>query len=311
MSDTPEQTNLSLDTPGQILRDARIAKQLEQTDVSQQLRLNIDIINAVEKDDYEFLSVPTYVRGYLRSYAKLVDVDDESLISLYNSFLENDDDPEIIPEVSQKSQISSSDKPVKIVTYLIAFGLILLLLAWWQSKYMIDEDLNIVATESETATEVLTNNKTNEGVPPAFDYNYSIVTHSDTPSIDVTVQNDISTSQDMINDLSDIIQTSDAANALVDTVSDSSITNSSQSSGATGKLRLIVDKESWIEVYNTNERKLFQKLAQPGSVVNITGLTPLSVLIGFAEGVRVEFDGKSIDTVPFTRANVARLKLGE
>ncbi len=305
MTDKPEQAKLSLDTPGQLLRDAREAKQLEQTDVSQRLRLNIDIIDAVENDDYERLSVPTYVRGYLRSYAKLVDVDDESLIGLYNSFLENDNDPEIIPEVSQKSQISSSDKPVKIVTYLISFALILLLLAWWQSKYLISEDKEVMATESET-----TNTNDSEGVKPAFNYSYNIITHPDNFSVEVA-ETKQSFEQDTILNETPTIQTVDSIVPSVDTVNDSTVISSNPSSGETGKLKLFVDKESWIEVYNTNDRKLFQKLAQPGSVVNITGLTPLSVLIGFADGVRVEFDGKAVDTVPFTRANVARLTLGE
>ena len=252
---------------------------------------------AIENDQYEKVFAPTYTRGYLRSYAKIVDVDEQSLIQLFNSNLENDEAPEIIPEVSQKTQVTSSDKPVKIVTYLIVFALMLLLLAWWQSKHIID-DTQLLVSDETTSSEV-----DNAGIAPAFNYDYAIIEHPDVPNVNIE--------NDSINNnyLIDSVETSDTdqESAFENTIN----VDTGSNDGETGELKLIIDEESWIEVYNVNDKRLFQKLAQPGSMINVTGLIPLSVLIGHSEGVRVIFNGENIDTQPYTRANVARLILGE
>ena len=292
MTDTPEQTSLNLDSPGQILRDAREKKQLDIQSIAKHLHLSTEIVSAIEDDDYEKISAPTYTRGYLRSYAKIVDVDDESLINLYNSFLEHTNDPEIIPEVSQKSQVTSSDKPVKLVTYLISLALVLLLLTWWQSKYQLDDSSPVVDEEP------IIYDKT---VPPAFDYDFTVIEHPAEPFYTLEDSSQETTLPD--NEVSPQV--------VEDNITDSVTESNDSNTGLTGNLVLKVEQESWIEVYNTHDRRLFHKLAQAGSVVNITGLVPLSVLLGNAQGVQVEFNGENIDILPFTRANVARLTLGE
>lgn len=291
MADSPEQGILTLYTPGQILREARESKQLDQVSVSSSLHLSQEIIAAIENDDYGQITSHIYTRGYLRSYAKLVDVDEDSLISLFNESLEHHNEPEIIPQVSQKNQVSSNDKPVKLFTYLISFVLMMLLLVWWQSKYIINDDQSAISDVTEA-----TNEDRDGTVSPAFDYQYTIVHHPDTPeSADISqVENTVDTT----------LQTNTAAETIIRE-------NNPPISGLTGDLKLIISEESWVEVYNVNDRRLYQKLAQPGSIVNVTGLTPLSVLIGNAEGVRVEFNGEYFDAQPFTRANVARLSLGQ
>ena len=65
---------------GAILKDAREKLGLTADDVATELRLSTSQINALENDDYSELPGPTYVRGYLRSYARLVKIDEESVL---------------------------------------------------------------------------------------------------------------------------------------------------------------------------------------------------------------------------------------
>ena len=61
-------------SPGALLKKAREAKKLSQEQIAKQLRLSLQWIENIENDDYSRAAAIIYVRGYLRSYARLVDV---------------------------------------------------------------------------------------------------------------------------------------------------------------------------------------------------------------------------------------------
>ena len=60
---------------GQLLRAARLVRGMSVEDVARQLRLSVRQITALEEDDYSKLSGGTFLRGFVRNYAKLVQVD--------------------------------------------------------------------------------------------------------------------------------------------------------------------------------------------------------------------------------------------
>ena len=68
------------DGPGSILRAAREAAGLERAQVARSLNLEKNIVEALESDDVERLPEPAYVKGYLRAYARLLDLDPHALL---------------------------------------------------------------------------------------------------------------------------------------------------------------------------------------------------------------------------------------
>src|SRR5574340_940003 len=68
-------------TPGALLREAREAAGMSVLDVSHALKLTPRQIEAIESDDYERLSGPTFVRGFIRNYARLLRLDAAPLIA--------------------------------------------------------------------------------------------------------------------------------------------------------------------------------------------------------------------------------------
>jgi len=124
------------DTAGQILRSEREKLDLSAQEIAKQIHLDVKIIESIENDSHEGMPTATYIRGYLRSYAKIVGADADKIIKLYNSD-SPPPPPEILPEVKPPTQVSSSDKPVKAFTYLITLGLVLLLLIWYQSNFVV------------------------------------------------------------------------------------------------------------------------------------------------------------------------------
>jgi len=65
------------------------------------------------------------------------------------------------------------------------------------------------------------------------------------------------------------------------------------------RLRLAVRSDSWIEVYDARDARLYFGLAHAPTTVSRSGVAPLRVLLGYAEGVAVEVDGHAL-TLPAT-----------
>ena len=67
--------------PGQRLRQAREELNLSRQDVARKLRLDADLIQALEENDRDALPSQTYLVGYLRSYARLLNLPVDSIIA--------------------------------------------------------------------------------------------------------------------------------------------------------------------------------------------------------------------------------------
>lgn len=88
-----------LDRPchvGKQLRQAREASRLSVVSAAATLRLHPKIILALEADDFQQFE-PVYVRGYLRNYARLLDLAVEPLLDDYNRSLAPPPAPEPVP----------------------------------------------------------------------------------------------------------------------------------------------------------------------------------------------------------------------
>jgi cytoskeletal protein RodZ len=70
--------------PGERLRQARLLKNRELKDIAVDLNINERILTAIEADDYKSLPEPAFIRGYLRSYGRLLGIDSDALIVQFN-----------------------------------------------------------------------------------------------------------------------------------------------------------------------------------------------------------------------------------
>ena len=94
------------ETAGQILSSARLGWDLTVEEVADNLNLSADTIRALERDEYDSLPGYTFVKGYIRSYANLLRLNPDELVSLL------DVQPEKLSEIpSTKSSIRQRGKP--------------------------------------------------------------------------------------------------------------------------------------------------------------------------------------------------------
>src|SRR4030066_1920691 len=69
--------------PGALLAQARADLHLAHEEVAAKLHLATRQIQALEQDDYSSLPGPTYVRGYLKSYALLLGLSPEPILAAH------------------------------------------------------------------------------------------------------------------------------------------------------------------------------------------------------------------------------------
>ncbi|WP_298142100.1 helix-turn-helix domain-containing protein [uncultured Acinetobacter sp.] len=76
--------------PGEYLRQVRINQKRELADIAKALNIPEKTLAALEKDDYKLLPEATFIKGYYRSYAKLLKVDANNIIQRFDEIYAND-----------------------------------------------------------------------------------------------------------------------------------------------------------------------------------------------------------------------------
>lgn len=72
--------NQEPESPGAKLAAARYEYELSRGDVASYLNLSESVITALENDDYDRLPGPTFAKGYLRGYARLLNLSEEEIV---------------------------------------------------------------------------------------------------------------------------------------------------------------------------------------------------------------------------------------
>lgn len=81
--DTPQSG--ASEPPGAQLKRAREEAGWDLGQVAASLHLSRPVIEALERDDYDALPPPLFVRGYIRAYADIVGIDPAPLLAAYNA----------------------------------------------------------------------------------------------------------------------------------------------------------------------------------------------------------------------------------
>ena len=302
-NNTPQNTEAS-ETVGEILRNKREEIGLSLDEITEKLNLDSNLIELLENNDFEKFKVETYLKGYLRAYAKLLGIDGDRIIKLYKES-NPEKEPEILPDVKPKNQKNSSDRSVKLFSYIIGLSIVLSMLIWYQKNITIKPDAN---NNNIGNIELNKNNKIN-----GVDTSYKIITHSDYwqwPIDNIpdryrdSEKND--NSKSVKNEkIKDNIKENVIQEEVLET--EESPIYETQQSADTVVLNLRGD--SWIEIYDREGNRLFLDLARSGKDYIINGNSPFDILLGAANEVSVEFNGSLVNIEPYIRYGIARFTL--
>ncbi|MFT5502405.1 MAG: cytoskeleton protein RodZ [Gammaproteobacteria bacterium] len=119
--------------PGELLQAARIEQGLTVDDVANRMHLSKAILESIEENNFDEITAPIFVKGYLRAYARIVSLDEQELIKQYVELYSNEDPP-ISSTSNTVREISTDDARIKWMTYLVVIVLVALLAVWWWNK---------------------------------------------------------------------------------------------------------------------------------------------------------------------------------
>lgn len=306
MAETEEPERLEAGA-GRILRDAREREGLSQQDAALGLNLNVGIIEALEADRYDMLPPRTFVRGYLRAYAKLVDVQEASVLAAFEKQW-----PE--PEQGRVQAATSGVDTVAVGGWLkwLALLIVLALLGYVayenyrqppDERPLVDEATESVVDESapppSTATQ--TQPAPTEQVSPLpdsigeSDFDSETELDSDVASVDASEQPEASS-----DELDDVMPES------VETQSEDAMAAESPAAVA-GTLEIDIPDESWVEITDAHGTSLHAGLVQGPQVLRVNGEPPFQLVIGNADKVSLQYDGEPVALQEHSHRNVARL----
>jgi len=118
-------------SPGETVRSVREARGLSQAQVAEALHLTVHFVNALENDHYKKLPGRTFVKGYFKSYARLLQIDAVELVSRFERYMDAREEPQADAYRSISRRRRHHDQNVRWLA--VATCLLLLVVggAWW------------------------------------------------------------------------------------------------------------------------------------------------------------------------------------
>ncbi len=183
MSDKPmdqQQTDVentatdSTFSPGANLRRVRESLGLTEEEVAIQLHLSKNMVEAIESDAYDKLPGVTFIRGYLRGYAKLLNISADEHIAAFNKlFPYTQENTPYVRREHQRiiiNQKRPGEQSARWVGYGIVGILVILVFIWWHNHNTQQDDLAtqtaLTTTQNEVASAATTSvNNANVGLP--------------------------------------------------------------------------------------------------------------------------------------------------
>ncbi|WP_213989987.1 cytoskeleton protein RodZ [Sodalis sp. dw_96] len=325
-------------TTGGRLRQAREQMGLSQQAVAERLCLKVTTVKEIEEDRANPNLASTFLRGYIRSYARLVHVSEE----------------EILPMMAKQAPVRASkvapmqtfalgktrkkrDGWLMGFTWLILFVVIGLTGAWWWQNHQAQQkDISDMAGQSSTRLNQGggDNDNTASGGQAGDDntggddagqvtadqsHGSDAAATGSTPSATPAQPGTAAAPADNGANANGATSPATAQNNAPTAVSTSSATPpqpaapapaATEGEAGTNGLVMNFTADCWLEVSDATGKKLFSGTQRPGGKLNLAGQAPFKLKIGAPAAVTIQYQGKPVDLSRYVRSNqVARLTI--
>lgn len=320
-----------LQSVGLVLRKKRSERGMSIEDVARHTGLTPGAVSTLEADDYERLPAAVYVRGYIRRYCSLLELDHAPLLATYEALqaeFEKTRDKGQRVKVSQSQAMRNHYQPDRRRVHLlmlVAVAAVLITAAVVVGKWLYKEYSAALANgQSALAAvpvmSVVTDVRDQASLAPIHS-TAQVPAGNETLAVEVATVGPDSPGF-AITDATVAVEENAGGTAPGDIeapggeVGGERNETSPDAPGLTpappGALELTFAQESWVKVVDGNGAVLVMAQKSAGSRLSLSGQPPFSLVLGNAPGVMVEYRGASVpltDINPQTRA--ARLVVGQ
>ena len=330
-----EEIQETVSTPGvsEILVAARKHLGYSQKEVADKLYLTTTFIRYIDAGEFDKIPKQAFVKGYLRSYARTVNLSDDEIVALYEAELESHEPAPEIKGVTEEDVSTSSITGPVLQTGLIGFGVLLLIVAlvWWlvsepespaprvtqptvtQPTVQAPEPPELVepvlpestdfddvvsrtedARTEDTGTETARTEDTGTETAATVEAGPG-ETPPESPELTATSAT-TGTSEEVVDTLDEAPESEEI---LFERTSDGERSFITVDAGGFDQLEISFTDECWVEVGDSEQGLIYHDLNDDGDVLTIYGTGPFEILLGRATGVEMIYNGRSFDVEPY------------
>lgn len=279
--------------PGLMLSEARKKLSLSAEDVSNRLNFRRNLVDEIEQDVFDPLLPATFNRGYLRSYAKLVAVDIDEVLSAYDMLS--------VAEVQRSEMQSFSNLTVKQAehsrlmwfSYLIVALLIGLMVLWWVQEPKLS--VNVL-------DELKQEQQVSNDISDVVDMNVAKIT-VEKPKVEPVELDEITKPAGSVQKVIEPVVTE----KNLDVVLENQIKTELIPDISTAVFTFSGD--CWVNIYDATGERIAWGVKKLGYVMTVTGKAPLKVTLGKPELAAIAFNGKQVDMSSFNVGNITKFTL--
>ena len=341
----PEVVAANRVNPGETLRQARESNGWSLAEVALKLNLTTTSLSNLEAGAFDKLPGHTFARGYIRTYAKLLGMDQAVLVQQFDQSTGTD---------SQGSNVHSLgriEEPVRVSHTILRIVSLLLLVAvigggfvWWQDQTsMRTKDLIGLAPEhvevegadgttqihplDEPEDQAVAEGQTDGGTALALpqadvpaqapEQAQTQSTAPATPAAPTTPAAPAHTTAPVVAAPVAPATPAPAAPVVPAPVATAPVAPVAPAPAQAapvagqGQVQVQFTSDCWTQVTDGSGKVLFSGLKRKGDSLAVNGKPPFAVRLGFARGAQVSYNGQPVDVAPFTSGETARLKLGQ
>lgn len=327
-NDSPSQDAAQTNTLyGKSLQQARKQKNYSVAEIAKALHVTPELIEALESSATEGLPPPTFVQGYLRAYARMVDVSVVQVIQDFAVAVPHDGESELAARSNIPKQASSHSPVVKLFTMvLIVIAIAAVLYAIYSyyhdkvndfakhelfgSAAQTDEAGSLRLNIREQAdSDAIADTELNDSASAVAEFataepatNGSLVGEPVTKAATVLPQQ-----QTTYSSLAESLQPpKPTPEPVVQAASEETVVEKVEPHAVLpkdDKLIIFADKDSWVEITDAAGSSLFYSLLRAGQERKLNGAAPFDIFIGNAPDVSLRINDVDIEMTKFTRSN--------
>jgi cytoskeleton protein RodZ len=275
----PEVTKPEI-TPGTILRKAREENNLSIGHVADRLCLDIRVIEGLENDNYEKLPSTIFIRGYLRNYAKLLEIPEESIIESFDS-IHKSQEPKTItptPKIKPQTQATSLDLWPKLVSILLVITVIVLMVIW--QFYPNEEVENSVTQLNPTLTDPWANEN---AVSPQNENNNG----TNNAKVTTVVSQDNTLTRT-------VTETTSESKAITEEIEETPPVELDHT------LTVHFKRRVWMRIKDSDGKQLYEGIGNKNQVLPVKGTPPYKIKVG-NKNIDIEYLSETKNIRQFSR----------
>lgn len=336
--DVNSQPQENAPSPGTMLKARRETLGLSQQDVADKLFLKARQINDLECDVIEEKSSVTFTKGYVRNYAKQLNMNAQEVIEAFERFHNQTSVPssEKLQSFSKRVAKQTHDDRWMMVTYIILLLIIAGVVAWWYQQPT-DEAVSDVSLADTVKQEAANTPMSPESIQDA--QSEISASELDLPdetvdNVDAIVMSEAAGLDDQAEprepsslDASGFTQEGDLDDGAI-SAPDSDINNSNnltelvaeddapqlpdfnpQSNAAAISMIFTFDDDCWVNIKDATGEAIAYGVKQKGRVMEIQGVPPVEVTLGAPDNVRISVNDEPVDISSYQNGRTARFTL--